>query len=392
MHQMLLEFAGAEHKLIYIDESGAFGSDFTKAMNLPYFILSAITISECDLDSINAAIEKIKLKHGISNELKSSELNDVQRLKLLQDIKDLNFDFFTYVIDKEKIYDGSPLNKFKPVFYKYSNRLLHTELMKFYSSMDIFADEIGDEEFMESFQLYVRKNTPPIKRISFEFLKSHESNLIQLADFISGIIGRIFNFRDECTKKEYFIGLLDKKIISFRVFPEDYKTYLADPSVIESDEYDEVIASYCLNRILDYLEDTKNESDQVILHRRTVLEMLLNNLQFNINNGYIYSSQLISKLNRLYSVKYNRQFFSKEIIAGLRDEGIILASGTMGYKIPVNLEEVYSYTNHTMHIVVPMLERLKKCRDNLLTATSKEYDLLDVKEYEYFKEFLDSNF
>ncbi len=77
------------------------------------------------------------------------------------------------------------------------------------------------------------------------------------------------------------------------------------------------------------------------------------------------------------------------LIAKLRDEGVIIASSPKGYKIPSKVEELYDFINHGTTIIMPMLDRLKKCRDNIMIGSNGELDLFKNSEYRTLKEFFD---
>ena len=61
------------------------------------------------------------------------------------------------------------------------------------------------------------------------------------------------------------------------------------------------------------------------------------------------------------------------------------------YKIPSKQRELYDYVNHDAKIVIPMLARLKRCRDLVKLATLNEVDLLDYDEYSQLRSFFDSS-
>lgn len=84
------------------------------------------------------------------------------------------------------------------------------------------------------------------------------------------------------------------------------------------------------------------------------------------------------------------QAFRMRIIGKLRDKGVIIASSQKGYKIPSKQAELYDFINHDAKIVIPMLARLKKCRDLVKLGTANELDLLDHPEYRQLQVFFDS--
>lgn len=387
--QLILDIYKSDHKLIFVDETGAHGFDFTKPDTLRYLIVTGIVIAPDEFDEINEKIQYIRDEYMGGKEIKSSDIgkDDITRIKILQQVDNLKFYIFPYIIDKQKIPIDSPLT-YKQTFYKHAHSLLHKELRNNYMTFDLFADEIGTKEYMKSFSEYFLANNKYRPSLSFQFLNSKDSNLIQLVDLVCGTLGQIYNFPELSNKNKVFMRYLNDKLLVTGIFPRDYKSYIVDIEQIKSKGFDKIVASHCLKKIVDFVNAQKKEKDELV-HAEYVLEMLLNSLQFNINKGFINASTLIKRVNKRFNTNYNRQLFSRDIIGMLRDEGIIISSGKQGYKIPVNMEEVYMYTNHTMHVIIPMLDRLKKCRESLLIETDKKYDLLETDEYEEFKVFFD---
>lgn len=85
------------------------------------------------------------------------------------------------------------------------------------------------------------------------------------------------------------------------------------------------------------------------------------------------------------------QAFRTRVIGKLRDSGVIISgsSAKKGYKIPTKESELFDFINHGTSIIMPMLERLKKCRDLIKLGTDNELDLFDKTEYQSLKKYFD---
>lgn len=105
---------------------------------------------------------------------------------------------------------------------------------------------------------------------------------------------------------------------------------------------------------------------------------------------YIPTKELINNLKYRTGKAVSMQYFRTHIIAKLRDEGVIIASSPKGYKIPSGEGELYDFINHGTTIIMPMLARLKKCRDNIKLGTDGRLDLFDNPEYKTLKQFFDN--
>ena len=73
----------------------------------------------------------------------------------------------------------------------------------------------------------------------------------------------------------------------------------------------------------------------------------------------------------------------------LRDQGILIASGRDGYKIPSSLKDLDSFINHGKRNVLPMLKRITEAREAIKLATQNEVDILDKETFEELKKLID---
>lgn len=103
----------------YIDESGAYGFDFSKEANSTHFIITAVTVKESDIPQVEEAVKKLIAVFGFKNgEIKSSKIkaNNRRRTNLISEIIKLPIKAFILVVDKRKIYKDSGISKNKKSF------------------------------------------------------------------------------------------------------------------------------------------------------------------------------------------------------------------------------------------------------------------------------------
>lgn len=104
---------------------------------------------------------------------------------------------------------------------------------------------------------------------------------------------------------------------------------------------------------------------------------------------FIYSNQVISVLREYTKHKISRNFLYRKVIAPLRDDGVIIASSSHGYKIPISVEDIKTYLNSTHTIVSPMLHRIEICRMLIQQQTGNKLDVFDDPAFSRYKKYFD---
>lgn len=365
--------------IAFADEFGNNSFDFTKQGT--HFIIASVIMNIEELDFINFQLEKIRAKYFQTGEIKSSKVkyNHRRRRLILKELNDINFSIYAVVIDKRKLYGEG--FKYKQSFYKYLNGILYKELYRTFPQLELIVDEHGGNDFMNSFKKYVEKNH--IRNLfsgsNFNVQKSHNDLGVQLADFIAGTLGYIFDDLKSSDESKDFKELISGKLVSLNHFPKRYEAKEFSDNDLFS-EYDETIANLSLNRIFDYLETAIGNS-QLKTDRINFLKLILLFHQSNHYKKYTTSNEFIKHLNVNREGSLSKEQFSAKIIGHLRDQGILIASSRDGYKIPTTARDMRIFINHGKSIVFPVLRRIEECRDAILLATKNEYDILSSNEY-----------
>lgn len=375
----------------YTDESGAFGWDLDNPNVSTHFIISAVIVKEHDIDILNNSLELVRKKHFQTGEMKSSLIgkNQERRKRIIADVLSLPFSIFTIVIDKQKLTNYYGLQR-KTSFYKFLNNIVHKELKRAYRYLTIVADEIGGSDYMQSFAQYVKKrqDIPSLfGEADFYFENSKNSLIIQLADLISGTIAREYDNHKKDDNNYSFIKMLDSKITRTQVYPQTYENYTVNNAL--TNDYDKQIAEICFKQAALFIKKYEDSEDEIRSAQIITLNYLLFRFMNNDLRKYISTHEIMHQLDYIGVNNFSVQQFRTSIIANLRDNGVIIASSNKGYKIPSKEAELYDFINHGTSIIVPMLERLKKCRDLVKLATVNELDLFDHTEYRSLKKYFD---
>lgn len=388
-----------ERVYAFTDEYGQFGWALDKPDVSSSFIITSIIVKESDLGEYTSAAEKIRKKYFQQGEIKSSSVgnNHNRRMKILSEISFLPLKIFTVVINKQACLDNMNTKglQYKKSFYKFMNNIVHKELRYVFQKITIVADEIGSNDYMESFCKYVYAHQDDANLFgesNFMFMKSNHDVRIQIADFISGTFARIY---DENKKNNYgkeYLDILKDKIIRIELYPKTITNFSFDESAIASG-YDKEIAQLCYSRAVTYITNHEKKGvveDEYDKARILILKYLLFRFMNNDERRYISTRELRTQLEYSNLGTISDQAFRSNIIGKLRDSNVIIASSTKGYKIPSSLSEIMDFVTHDAKVVMPMLSRLKHCRDLVKMNTLNEIDLLDGTEFEQLKWYFDN--
>lgn len=371
----------------FADEFGNNSFDFTSQGS--HFIIAAVITKTENMDSLRDKIFEIRRKHNFqTGEIKSSGVgpNHSRRIRVLKDIAQLNISVYAVIVDKRKL-AGEGFN-YKKSFYKFLNNLLYKELYRTFPNIDLHVDEHGGNDFMREFKKYVEKNHQRtlFSGADFNIHNSKLNEFIQLADFIAGSLGYIFDELKQSEYSEVFQEILSPIISSVNYFPKEL-SFAEFQSTNIDETFDARIAEVCYLRIHDFL-DKEIGNDQQKIDQINFLKLLLWLQRAYPINRYIKTSEILNHLNQNRQEKVQEEYFRTKIVGNLRDKGVIIASGRQGYKIPTSAKDLDTFVNHGKRIILPMLNRIREARSAIKLATNNELDLLGKIEYIELKKIL----
>lgn len=182
--------------LVFVDESGDTGRKIDKGSS-KYFVVSLVVFStnafalECDERILKL---KTKLSKNSRFEFHFQNNSDKIRQAFLKTVSRCKFTYFSVVIDKDPkklIGDGFSV---KESFYKYACNMVFTNASSFIRNATVVIDKSGSPVFQSSLKKYLNlKVNQSLSETKIKKLKqqhSHSNNLLQLADYVSGIINR----------------------------------------------------------------------------------------------------------------------------------------------------------------------------------------------------------
>jgi biotin operon repressor len=374
----------------FADEFGNNSFDFKTQGS--HFIIATVICKNENLEKVQKDIDALRKKHNFqTGEMKSSGVgpNHSRRKRILEDIAKMDISIYAVIVDKRKL-DGKGF-AIKKSFYKYLNNLLYKELYRTFTNIELFVDEHGGNDFMLEFKKYVEKNHERNLFSGSEFYiqNSKQSYFIQLADFVAGSLGYIFDESKKSENSQDFANILEPKISSLNFFPKELSFQeLVETNIDET--FDPQIASVCYNRIQNFIENEKG-SDQQKTDQINFLKLLLLFQRANAKNRYVSTKEIFSHLNQSRHENLKQEYFRSKVVGNLRDQGILIASSKSGYKIPSSSEDLENFIKHGKRILLPMLNRIKVARETIKLATNNDLDILDKEIFIELKQLFENN-
>ena len=299
----------------------------------------------------------------------------------------INFRVILFIADKQAFIQGSPLTEYKKSFIKFLHQRLYNLLYHVYPKLKIIEDEIGTTEFQASFREYVQNNRPQMNLLNeydFDYVDSKDELLVQLADMIGGSIGHSLN---DGSAPNY-LEMLKGKIIARDDFPNKTEPYWGTANPADY-KYSKDVFTLAVKCASDFITKHENENTDERRAQVAFLQYLLFQVKNVSPTHYISSNQLVAVIREYLNHRITKNYLFRRVIAPLRDDGVIIASCSHGYKIPISVKDITTYLNQTHTIVSPMLNRVEVCRNLVLENTYGNFDILDDPAFIRYKKYFD---
>lgn len=348
-----------DHYAAYIDESGNHDLDIEKSGASNYFIILAILIPKSDVDVLETAVEAIREKYFGVGEMKSSNVKNDRRVKIINDLKLLNFKFYAVAIDKARVAKDSGL-AYKRSFVKFANGRLYSALFQNIMNLSVFADGHGNSDFIEGFKLYVEDNHKPdlFSKTNIQIVDSRNQVLVQLADFLVGTTAKLYEEKVSGEFKNVFLEFLRSKKIRIDEWPPKYEIH--SPALERMSESDSEVRSIALRAAAVFLDGAAVGGDIEEEVQRATLSYLLFHAMFPIGDEFISTQEIIDHLNFHGFSNINSHYLRSNVVSKLRDRNVVIASSSRGYKIPTTYSDVIGFADLVDGIVSPLLARLER--------------------------------
>jgi hypothetical protein len=378
----------------FTDEYGDPNLSTEKAGVSTFFILTAVLVPAAAVDEIRRRADRIRSAHFGPGEMKSSSVgqDDKRRLRVLAEITELDFTFYSLAVDKRELDRESGL-AYRRSFFKYINRRLYERVYRNVANVTLIADKHGTEEFLKGFLTYVDKTLPLdlFTRRDISFADSRAEIMLQIADMLSGSLARILDPGKRSPEAATILSLLQKRALSWEVWPPEIAPDIEVAPDASDSAKDAAIRTHCMRQARIFLQrhlTEVNPSDD-LRAQLEVLQTLIFNVQFREARRYVATGTLIERVQQQAGIALTERQL-RAVVSGLRDAGVVIGTSSKGYKLPVCERDMDRFASHTNTIVPPMLARVRRARDDLKLASLGKIDILASPAFDQLRRLVEA--
>jgi len=201
--------------LIFIDESGDTGRRILEGSS-NFFIISLVLFDDNEIAlDCDKRIDLLRRELELASNYEFHFAHNSRKVRevFLNAIKPYHFTYFSIVIDKdpEKLY--GPGFDCKESFYKYACHMVFTNALPYLNNATVILDKSGSPVFRRGLAKYLREKLNSEGKKIIKKLKQQRSssnNLLQVADYISGVINR--KVQDKKNWEDYYQYISSKEI------------------------------------------------------------------------------------------------------------------------------------------------------------------------------------
>jgi hypothetical protein len=358
-------------RAIYVDETGSPELDYSKTGVQRYFVLTGVILNQEREEEIRRQADAVRARHFQAGPFRSNKVgpNLERRLRILRELAEVPVKFYCLAIDKAEVTGGLI---YRVPFLRFAHKrfydfLLNRALYPEQGDTTIVAEQYGRDSFMEGQKNYIRSN---FRRLwpKFEFeIRDKSDILLGVADFLGGSLARCVDpTYDEDTTG--IMEVLRDQFVGVQEFPPRYIWQL--PPEEHDTGHDLPIRTAIVEKAL-VISESLGDGDEYQRAQEVVLRRLIFQM---FSGGAVYSDELMRDIHDSLGWSIDKRVLTAEVIAKLRDAGVVIVGGDDGYKLPHGLADIQKWLEGTDRKITPMIRRLELACEAVKSTT--EIDLL----------------
>ncbi|MBN1547480.1 MAG: DUF3800 domain-containing protein [Syntrophaceae bacterium] len=339
--------------LAYIDESGdpIFAAGASRTL-----VLCAIVFEREGLPLLSEALVRIKASYNM-HELKSSRVSSFdRRYDICQQLVSSTPKIITIRVDKDALFGD--WFRYRATFYKYVQRLLNHELYSLFGSVSVTMDRYGSPQYQRSLKEYLAsKLQMELFDPDLIVASAKEIDFIQASDFLAGTVRKALE--GDFTEPNQLLDLIKPFWVRRLQLPDTGSHVRVIPDCGSG-----VVLDACMDEARRYLDKNSTKLNDPKIR---TLEYLYYSA-IDGSNDYIFTQEILEWLKTL-GLRLGEEQFRNEVMAALRDDGLIIVGSRRGIKIPRIPEDIREYIRFNVSLALPVLRRLKKALEFVAVRT-----------------------
>lgn len=207
--------------LVFVDESGDAGMKLERASS-SHFVVTAVMFEEYDeAAACDQRIGLLRRELNLPPEVEFHFNKSSRRVRegFLRGVAPYQFFYISAVVNKALL--ERPEVQMKQPFYSYVVSLVFQWARPHLQNASVVIDRSSSEDFQKKLARYLKRRTnvagavPAIRRVKSE--RSHNNNLLQLADMICGAVAR--SVRVEKGDSDVYRRLIRHRELNVREWP-----------------------------------------------------------------------------------------------------------------------------------------------------------------------------
>jgi len=210
--------------LAFIDESGDPGRRIEKGSS-PYFTVAVVTFDENEAaEACDARIDLLRSELRLPSSFEFHFTHNSKRVReaFLQAVAPYEFFYHTFALNKDPNRLYGPGFDRKDSLYKFTARLVLENAAPYLRQATVVIDRSGERRFRDELATYLRQRIRGsdgariIRKVKIQ--NSHGNNLLQLADYVAGVLNRVVTEKKDAEALHKFIALHE---VTRRVWPQN---------------------------------------------------------------------------------------------------------------------------------------------------------------------------
>lgn len=330
----------------FIDEYGNPNLEVETPGVSKFYIVVAVVLQESALAAVRETLEAVRKAHFQTGQLKSKTLGSKRErwVSVLGALASIDYRFYALVVDKRAIIRTSGL-QWKQSFYKNLCGRAYGKLMRHFPSLHVRADRYGDTEFKESFAKYIDANHRPtlFDRGTFDYVPAKDDVIVQLADVLCGLLARCFDPDRLLSKPEQLLRQVAPKLLLLDEWPPKHRVTAGITDFSDAQSVSGTLAAHAVRSAEEFLAKHEDPVDEALRCQVAVAERLLFEIRLGEQDAHLATGALLENLRERGLNPKGEAWFRLNVIAPLRDSGVIITSSQTGYKLPTGAGDLATF-------------------------------------------------